>query len=148
MNIVKVKKKKNKLNEEVFGSGILGVGYDNTLSAASYTVQGKNPGYTYQMLPLSTDLQQKPNEVDNRTYIHPGSWVRGVGVNNPDKHFSGVVSRIVRNGDGSVACLYIKTFSTNRMVSILADENLTLIVNKDDMDAGINTFIPSENIYV
>lgn len=152
MKTVRVRRKRKhitdeSLNEEVFGSGILGVGYDNTMSAASYTVQGKNPGYTYQILPMDTTLQQKANEVDDRAYIHPGSWVVGVGANNPKKHFSGVVSRIVKNPDGSIAFLYIKTFKTNKFVTILADENLKLIINHEE-EMTSKTFAPSNNVYV
>lgn len=108
---------KNRLNEIA----------DPTLGGVSYTVQ-KNPGYTYQILSLNHDLEQKTNKVDNKYYIHPGCRVRGVGLNNPNLHYTGRVHRIVKNGDGSIKYIYIQSEKTNKMVTILADDNLELLI--------------------
>ena len=103
-------------------------GVDPTLGAngASYLVQGV-PGYTYAILPLSHNLEQRNTPQDDSYYIHPGCTVTGVGANNPEKHFTGQVVRIVKNGDGEIQYIYIKTQKTNRLVTILADDNLRLI---------------------
>ena len=110
--------RKKKINE----------GVDPTLGAggASYLVQGV-PGYTYAILPLSHDLEQRATPQEESYYIHPGCTVTGVGANNPDKHFTGQVVRVVKNSNGEIQYIYIKTQKTNRLVTILADEHLRLI---------------------
>ena len=81
-------KKRRSINESTLISGgygfVGGGGYDNTLSPASYNVQGKQPGYIYSILPMTDTLQQKPNKIEHQYYIHPGCTVRGVGFNNGD----------------------------------------------------------------
>ena len=104
---------------------------DAMMAPVSYTVQGKHPGYTYNILPLSTNLQQAANEPSNDYYIYPGCTVRGVGLNNKDKHFTGQVYRICKNSNGEIEYLYIRTFKTNKFVTIAADENLELITRVD-----------------
>ena len=104
----------------------LNEGADPTIGGVSYTVQGM-PGYVYAILPLSHNLEQKPTPQDDSYYIYPGCTVTGVGANNPDKHFTGQVVRIVKNGDGQIQYLYIKTKKTNKMVTIRADKNLKLM---------------------
>ena len=78
--------KRRSINESTLISGgygfVGGGGYDNTLSPASYNVQGKQPGYVYSILPMTDTLQQKPNKIEHEYYIHPGCTVRGVGYNN------------------------------------------------------------------
>ena len=108
--------RKKKLNEAA----------DPTLGGVSYTVQGM-PGYRYAILPLTHDLEQHVNQEPQGYYIHPGCTVTGVGANNPDKHFTGQVLRIVKNGNGEIQYLYIKTTKTNKYVTIRADKNLRLI---------------------
>ena len=60
----KNKKKRRSINESTLISGgygfVGGGGYDNTLSPASYNVQGRQPGYVYSVLPMTDVLQQKP----------------------------------------------------------------------------------------
>ncbi len=99
---------------------------DPTIGGVSYTVQG-TPGYIYAILPLSHNLEQRLTPQDDSYYIYPGCTVTGVGANNPDKHFTGQVVRIVKNGNGEVQFLYIKTQKTNRLVTIRADKNLKLM---------------------
>lgn len=103
----------------------LNEGTDPTLGGVSYTVQG-TPGYIYAILPLSHNLEQRPTPQDDAYYIYPGCTVTGVGANNPDKHFTGQVLRIVKNGNGEIQYLYIKTLKTNKFVTIRADKNLRL----------------------
>ena len=137
---------KTHINENVFamsgGSG------DPTLSSTSYIVQGNFPGYTYQILGFNDILQQKPNKPSHEYYIHPGCMVRGAGFNNPDKRYTGKVNRIVKNSDGEVICLYILTTKNSKMVSIRADENLELLINKADDQNGIEKFSPSYNLSI
>lgn len=140
---------KEKLNESMYG--MLGGGFDNTMSSASYTVQGKGPGYVYRILPFNSSLQQKPNRVTNDYYIYPGCTVRGVGVNNPDKHYTGIVNRIVKDSTGAIRFIYIKTLKTNRFVTVAADDNLELILNapvKDNthQNNNITAFAPTHNV--
>lgn len=125
-------KKVKILKESTFG--MYGGGLDNTASAASYTVQGKTPGYVYSILPFNDSLQQKTNEVTNDYYIYPGCTVRGVGVNNPDKHYTGIVNRIVKDSNGAIRFIYIKTLKTNRYVTILANDELELILHQPTQD--------------
>ena len=63
--------------------------------------------------------------------------MRGVGFNNPDKTYTGIVNRIVKNEKGEVILLYIQAFKTSKFVSIRADENLELIIHKNDNQIGI-----------
>lgn len=125
-------KRRKIINESTLISGgygfVGGGGYDNTLSPASYNVQGRQPGYVYSILPMTDTLQQKPNKIEHEYYIHPGCTVRGVGYNNSDKHYTGIVNRIVKDEQGRVVCLYIQSFKTAKLVSIRADENLELIL--------------------
>lgn len=108
--------RKKKLNEMA----------DPTVGGVSYTVQGM-PGYTYAILPLTHNLEQDMTPQKEEYYIHPGCTVTGVGANNPEKHFTGQVVRIVKNSNGEIQYIYIKTQKTNRLVTILADEHLKLI---------------------
>lgn len=121
-------KKTKPINESTFG--MYGGGLDNTASAATYTVQGKSPGYVYSILPFNDTLQQKVNQATDDYYIYPGCTVRGVGVNNPDKHYTGIVNRIVKDENGEIKFIYIKTLKTNRFVTILANDELELILHQ------------------
>lgn len=141
----------NKLNESVFG--LAGGGVDNTVGGASYMVQGKGPGYVYSILPFNDTLQQKTNKPCDDYYIYPGCKVRGVGVNNPDKHYTGIVNRIVKDSDGAIRFIYIKTLKTNRFVTIAADDNLELLLNTPKVDSTgtkfpERPFSPSHNIRI
>lgn len=134
--------KPNKLNEMQFG--VAGGAGDPTLAGTQYNVQGSYPGYVYSVLGFNDALQQKPNNPSNEYYIHPGSRVRGAGFNNPDKRYTGIVNRIVKNENGEIICLYIIAEKTSKMVTIRADENLELLINKDnDQRGGIHTISPT-----
>ena len=106
-------------------------GADPTLGGVSYNVQG-TPGYVYKIMNLNHDLEQKPNQESHEYYIYPGCKVRGVGVNNKDLHYTGIVNRIVKNADGEIEYIYIRCPKTNKMVTILADDNLELILNNKE----------------
>ena len=142
-------KKTYKINESMFGG--IGGGADNTLGPTSYSVQGKGPGYVYSILPFNDDLQQKTNKATQDYYIYPGCKVRGTGYNNPDKYYTGIVNRIVKDSDGVIRFIYIKTIKTNRFVTINADDTLELVINgpkKDDPKFKEHNFSPSYNINI
>ena len=129
-------------------SGAFGGGLDPTMGA-SYNVQGRGPGYVYSILPFNDSLQQKANDPGNEYYIYPGCLVRGAGYNNPKLFYTGIVNRIVKDGNGEVKFIYIKTLKTNRFVSISADDNLELIINTPHADNSrmkSNSFEPSNNM--
>lgn len=124
-----IRKKRNKALNEIA---------DPTLGGVSYTVQ-RNPGYTYQILPLTHDLEQKPNKVHNEYYIYPGCRVRGVGLKHPELHFTGKVHRIVKDENGVIRFIYIQSEKTNKMVTILADENLELLIPRTNPGISQNS---------
>ena len=128
----------NKLNEMQFG--VAGGAGDPTLAGTQYNVQGSYPGYVYTVLGFNDNLQQKPNNPSNDYYIHPGSRIRGVGFNNPNKKYTGIVNRIVKDENGEIICLYVIAEKTSKMVTVRADDNLELLINKDtDQKGGIHT---------
>ena len=138
-----------RVNESYFG--VMGGGADNTLGPTSYSVQGKGPGYVYSILPFNNDLQQKCNIPTNDYYIYPGCKVRGTGYNNPDKYYTGIVNRIVKDSSGHIKFIYIKTIKTNRFVTINADDNLELILNTPKIDNSKfknHNFSPSYNVNI
>lgn len=116
---VRKKKELEAVNENMLAGGYGGYGgIDPTAGAVSYTVQGPSPGYVYSVMPLNNTLQQKANPISRDYYIHPGCTVRGYGLHNPDKRYTGQVYRIVKDSDGAVKFVYIKTIKTNRFVPI------------------------------
>jgi len=122
-------------------------GMDNTLGAASFMVQGSDTGYVYAIKSFNDSLQMKPTDYQEEYFIHPGSRVRGVGFNNPDKHYTGKVNRIVRDEDGEIVCLYILAETTAKLVSIRADENLELLIPEKMDQIGIYKPSPNENLH-
>ena len=122
-------------------------GADPTLGGVSYNVQG-TPGYVYKIMNLNHDLEQKPNQESHEYYIYPGCKVRGVGVNNKDLHYTGIVNRIVKNADGEIEYIYIRCPKTNKMVTILEDDNLELILNNKEPERKEPEFhiTPSYNV--
>lgn len=142
------KKERRHINEAIVAGAMFGLpgGYDNTMSPASYMVQGPTPGYTYNMLAFNDTLQQPKNKLSGEYYIHPGCTVRGAGYNNPDKTYTGVVNRIVKNGKGEVVCLYIQAFKTAKLVAIRADDNLELLIPKSVNQYGGHKLSPSTNL--
>ena len=127
----------------------LNEGLDPTLGMASYTVQGKGPGYVYSVHPLYHGLEQTKNEVDDTYYIHVGSIVRGTGHNNPSKHYTGQVIRIVKNENGEIVFLYIKTTKNNKMVTIDVNDELELILHDKPVDNQVsipNVMNPSSHM--
>lgn len=141
------KNKRRRLNDLVkegfFGSFS---GMNTAMSPASYNVQGGFYGYSYNVRDFNDSLQQPVNNYKEEYYIHPGCMVRGVGFNNPDKTYTGRVSRIVKNGNGEVEFLYIQTLKNSRFVSIRADKNLELIIPKAERGIQDSHFAPSENM--
>lgn len=134
------------INENSFGA--FG-GIADPTTGASYNVQGRGPGYVYSILPFNNSLQQKVNDPGNEYYIYPGCLVRGAGYNNPKLFYTGIVNRIVKDSNGEVKFIYIKTLKTNRFVSISADDNLELIVNTphpDNSRMKSNSFETSNNM--
>ena len=134
------------INENSFGA--FGGIADPTMGV-SYNVQGRGPGYVYSILPFNNSLQQKTNDPGNDYYIYPGCLVRGAGYNNPKLFYTGIVNRIVKDGNGEVKFIYIKTLKTNRFVSISADDNLELIINTPHADNSrmkSNSFETSNNM--
>ena len=122
-------------------------GADPTLGGVSYNVQG-TPGYVYQILNLNHSLEQKTNNKEDFHYIYPGCKVRGVGANNKDLHYTGIVNRIVKNENGEIQYIYIRCLKNNKMVTILADDNLELLLNnKEEQLSGRGFQIsPSYNV--
>ena len=136
------------INENSFGA--FGGIADPTMGV-SYNVQGRGPGYVYSILPFNNSLQQKTNDPGNEYYIYPGCLVRGVGYNNPKLFYTGIVNRIVKDSNGEVKFIYIKTLKTNRFVSISADDNLELIINTphpDNSRMKSNSFETSNNMRI
>lgn len=138
----------NYLNESVFAGNIAGM--DTTLGPVSYNVQGSQPGYVYRILPLTNNLQQKGTPISNEYYIYPGCKVRGKGFNNPNKHFTGIVQRIVKDSNGEIVCLYIRSLKTNKFVTITPDD-IELIIPPQPEPLGDKTnYIPgiSNNVRI
>jgi hypothetical protein len=135
-----------KLNENSFA--VAGGMADTTFGNPSHMVQGSFPGYTYTVLGFNDSLQQKPNKLSHEYYIHPGCLVRGVGFNNPDRTYTGTVNRIVKNESGEIVCLYILTQKTSKMVTIRADENLELLIQKGTEQKGLHTFGSEHNMSI
>jgi len=123
-------------------------GLDPTLGAASYNVQGTGPGYVYNILPLYHGLEQKANPIKDERYIHVGCKVRGTGHNNPSKHYTGIVTRIVKNSKGEIEFLYIKTIKNNKFVTIDVNNELELIIHKQSKQqiTSPNVMNPSNNM--
>ena len=135
-----------KLNEN--NIAITGGMADTGFANPSHMVQGSFPGYTYTVLGFNDSLQQKPNKPSHEYYIHPGCLVRGVGFNNPDKTYTGHVNRIVKNEAGEIVCLYILVTKTSKMVTIRADENLELLIQKAQEQKGKVTFGAERNMNI
>lgn len=123
--------KPRKLNENMFAGGMFGPGVDFTLSPSSHAVQGTTTGYYYAIRGFDDTLQQKQNYAPDEYYIYPGCTVRGVGYNNPDKHYTGKVYRIVKNTKGEIIALYILATKTSKFVTVRADDNLELLLPKE-----------------
>lgn len=142
--------KRRSINEALVPGGLFGLpgGFDNTLSPASYTVQGKQPGYVYHMMNFNDTLQQPVNKTNDEYYIHPGCTVRGRGFNNGDKTYTGVVNRIVKNEKGEVVCLYVQSFKTAKIVAVRVDDNLELLLPKNVDQYGGYHIAASDNLAI
>ena len=142
------KRTRRRLNEDWFSGGTMfGPGLqDFTMGPATYTVQGSATGYVYSMKSFDDVLQQKPNRPSDEYYIYPGCRVRGVGYNNPKLHYTGKVYRILKNANGEVIGLYILCEKTSKIVSIKADDNLTLLLPKTPDPLGVYTMQTSSNM--
>lgn len=138
--------KKRNINEHTFA--MAGGAGDPTLASSSYMVQGTFPGYTYQVLGFNDHLQQKPNKPSNEYYIHPGCRVSGVGVNNPDKTYTGIIKKIIKNEKGEVVCIEIQNEKTATSVTIQADNNLKLLIPNEKDQKGVHVSAPSYNMNI
>jgi len=140
-------KKRRIINEALIAGAMFGLpgGYDNTMSPASYMVQGPYPGYTYNMLAFNDTLQQPKNKLSNEHIIHAGDLVRGKGSNNPDKTYTGVVRWIAKNGKSEVVCLYIQTLKNSRIVSI-RPEGVEWLVSRKPPQYGGYKLSPSNDL--
>lgn len=141
-----MEKERERLNENWFTGGYLGpgLGSDWTLTPASYTVQGSATGYVYSLHTFDDTLQQKPNPRSDEYYIYPGCMVRGVGYNHSDKHYTGTVMSILKNGKGEIIALKILAKKTSTPVHIRADENLELLLPEKPQPIGDFRPIPTE----
>lgn len=98
-----------------------------------------NSVYTYKMYTApETNLSQKPNDVDDRYYIHPGTKVRGRLYNNPDdiNTYTGVVLRILKNAMAEIIglwCMLDGTGNGNKCGKILtlSPDNIERIIAKE-----------------
>lgn len=116
----------NALNESgMLGSGSMltgiGVGMPN------------NPGYIYSIrgdIPKH-DMEQKPNKHKEEYYVHVGSRVQGKGFNNPKKKYTGRIVRIIKDSNGVIQGLYLRTDKTARHITIRPD-GLKYLKVKDD----------------
>ena len=115
----------------MFAGGMFGPGADFTLSPASFNVQGSSTGYYYAIRHFDDTLQQKQDYNPKEYYIYAGCMVRGVGYNNPDKHYTGKVYRIVKDIKGEIIALYILSSKPSKFVTIRADDNLELLLPKE-----------------
>ena len=115
----------------MFAGGMFGPGADFTLSPASFNVQGSSTGYYYAIRHFDDTLQQKQDYNPQEYYVYTGCMVRGVGYNNPDKHYTGKVYRIVKDIKGEIIALYILSSKTSKFVTIRADDNLELLLPKE-----------------
>lgn len=84
--------------------------------------------YSIYMEPRN-DLGFKPNELCTDYYIQVGSRVRGKAYNDTGKTYTGTVSRIIKNGDSSIAGIIIKLTKTNKFIT-LSPDGLELLIPK------------------
>lgn len=146
--------KTTNLNESTFAM-YNGAG-DPTLTGTQHNVQGSFPGYVYSVLGFNDTLQQKKNKPSTEYYIHPGCTVSGVGFNNPNKRYTGLVNRIFKDESGNIICLYVQAFSvedlrkpnkepksTSEIVTVRVDDNLELKISKSEEQKGLHTTAPS-----
>lgn len=84
--------------------------------------------YSIYMEPRN-DLGFKPNELCTDYYIQVGSRVRGKAYNDTGKTYTGTVSRIIKNGDASIAGIIIKLTKTNKFIT-LSPDGLELLIPK------------------
>ncbi len=141
------KKKNNILKESIFGGGMIGGGFDNTLAPSSYSVQGQGPGYVYSILPMTDILQQKPNNCNTSFYIYPGCIVIGYTVNNPKQKITGYVISIIKNSNGEIEGVKVRDTKTNISNIILSPNNLHLISHTEHISQeGNHSFRPQNNL--
>lgn len=76
------------------------------------------------------DLGFKSNDLCTDYYIQVGSRVRGKAYNDTGKTYTGTVSRIIKNGDASIAAIMIKLSKTNKFI-ILSPDGLELLIPKE-----------------
>lgn len=84
--------------------------------------------YSIYMEPRN-DLGFKSNELNTDYYIQIGQKVKGKAYNDNGHTYTGMVQRIIKDMDGAVVGIMIKTSKTNRFVT-LSPEDLVLLVPK------------------
>lgn len=85
--------------------------------------------YSIYMEPRN-DLGFKPNELCTDYYVQPGSRVRGKAYNDTGKTYTGIVNRIIKNADASVAAIMVRLVKTNKII-ILSPDGLELLIPKE-----------------
>ena len=85
--------------------------------------------YSIYMEPRN-DLGFKPNELCTDYYVQPGSRVRGKAYNDTGKTYTGIVNRIIKNADASVAAIMVRLIKTNKII-ILSPDGLELLIPKE-----------------
>lgn len=85
--------------------------------------------YSIYMEPRN-DLGFKPNDLCTDYYVQVGSKVRGKAYNDTGKTYTGTVSRIIKDGDASIAGVMIKLSKTNKFI-ILSPDGLELLIPKE-----------------
>ena len=149
----KIAKSKN-INEAHYA--MAGGAGDPTLAGAQYNVQGSFPGYVYSVLGFTDALQQKATKQTAEYYIHPGCIVSGVGYNNPNKRYTGLLNRIFKDESGNIVCLYVQAFeiedltkpnekpkSTSQIVTVRVDDKLELKIPKSEEQKGLHVTTPT-----
>lgn len=84
--------------------------------------------YSIYMEPRN-DLGFKSNELNTDYYIQVGQKVKGKAYNDNGHTYTGTVQRIIKDMDGAVVGIMIKTSKTNRFVTLSPDD-LVLLVPK------------------
>lgn len=102
-------------------------GYPAIMDTTSNTNSLNIMGYQYQILPVTSDLQQKPNvKPTDYQYIHIGSKVKSKGAVDDSKKYTGYVRKIVKNEKGEITALYILDEATRKLKKVSPDK-ITLV---------------------
>lgn len=118
------KEDNNILNE----GGMFGTG------GAIATMGAINPGYSYSIKGFSHSLEQKIKPQPEEYYVYPGCKVRGYAINDIDtenrKTYTGTVIRLVKDFEGAIRAIWIRTDKTAKMLALTPDDLELLIVQE------------------